>query len=289
MKATLTHPDKILFPRSKITKEKLAAYYLKAAPLMLPLIKDRPISMVRYPQGIGEEGFFQKHAPQGLPSWVRTATVEREGESPIEMILCNTKDVLLWLINQNSITQHIWLSRYDKPTQPDRMIFDLDPPSPKRFKMAVDAALALKETLEGTYKLTCFVNTTGSKGLHVVVPIKRLAPFDQVRSFAKLIAQKLVDENPKLFTLESRKIKRQGRLLIDVQRNSKGQTVVAPYSVRALEKAPIATPLFWKELEESTLCSDLYNISNIHERLKTNPWARLLKCSQTLPKTLKKD
>ncbi len=283
MKIALSHPDKVLFPKSKITKQELWDYYAKVSKWMLPLIKNRPISMKRYPQGIKEEGFFQKNAPQGKPEWVKTIRVEREERDTIDMVLCNDKSTLLWLANLDCITPHIWLSKIDKPDFPDRMIFDLDPPAKKNFKVVVEAALLLKEILEKKYKLKPFVTTTGSKGLHVVVPIKRTRHFDDVRAFAKQIAEQLVEAEPKKYTTESRIAKRRGRLYIDVVRNAKGQTVMAPYAVRPIEGAPIATPLFWKELEDDRLKSTSFNIHNIDKRLKKNPWAGIDRAAKTLP------
>lgn len=282
MKVEITHPDKILFPKSKITKQDLADYYASAAKLMVPLIKDRPISMKKFPQGIGEEGFFQKNAGEGLPSWVKTKTIGRKGKDSIKMILCNDKDTLVWLANQNCITPHIWLSKVDKPNHPDRMIFDLDPPSKKGFSSVVEAAFLLKDILEKDYKLKTFVMTTGSRGLHVVVPIKRTKTYVKVREFARSVAKILVDSDPKKYTTEIRKNKRRGRLFIDVMRNSKGATAVAPYSVRAKEKATIAMPIAWKELEDSSLKSDSFNIKNASKRLKKNPWSNIEKSAKTI-------
>jgi bifunctional non-homologous end joining protein LigD len=279
----LSHPDKVMFPKGKITKQELFDYYGKVARLMLPLIKNRPISQLRYPQGIKGEGFFQKNAPQGMPQWVKTEKVAREERDAIHMVLCNDKSTLLWLANQDCITPHIWLSKIDKPDFPDRMIFDLDPPPKKGFGVVVKAALKLKEVLEKEYGLKTFVTTTGSKGLHVVVPIKRTRHFNEVRAFARSIAEKMVEAEPKKYTLESRIAKRGGRIYIDVVRNAKGQTVMAPYAVRPKEGAPVATPLFWKELEDPKLKSTSFNIRNIDQRLKKNPWAGIDKAAKALP------
>jgi len=278
----ITHPDKVLFPKGKITKRELAEYYRDVSRLMLPLIKDRPISMKRFPKGIKGEGFFQKNAPEGMPSFVKTAKVKRREKEAIHMILCQEKATLIWLANQNCITPHIWLSRIDKPDLPDRMIFDLDPPPRKGFDAVVEAALLLREVLEKKKKLKAFVTTTGSKGLHVVVPIKRKKHFDEVRAYAREIAKALAEAYPKKYTIESRKEKRRGRLYIDVMRNGPGQTVVAPYSVRPLEGAPIATPLAWSELKDKKLRSNTFNIHNIRPRLKKNPWASLERSAKTL-------
>lgn len=273
----LTHQDKILFPKDKITKEDVALYYLKVAKFMLPLVEDRPISMHRFPRGIDREGFFQKQPPKNLPSWIQTEKVKRQNKKPFPMILCREKATLLWLANQNCITPHIWLSRIDEPNLPDRMIFDLDPPTKKQFPLAIEGALLLRKIIETKYKLKAFVMTTGSKGLHVVVPIQRKYSFDQVRHVARAIAEKVALEDPKKFTLEVRKNKRKGRVYIDTLRNGFAQTTVAPYALRPLPKAPVATPLFWKELKHKTLRPDSYTLRNISLRLKKNPWAGIEK------------
>lgn len=253
---------------------------------MLPLIKDRPISMKRYPQGINGEGFFQKNAPMGHPSWLKTVTVGREGKESIQMVICNDLSTLLWLANQNCITPHIWLSRHDKPRLPDRMIFDLDPPPKKGFSTVKEAALALRELLEKKLKLKAFVNTTGSKGMHVVVPIKRELDFNIVRKFAHDIALFLVKREPEKYTVESRKEKRGGRLYIDVIRNAFGQTVAAPYSVRSIDGAPVATPISWEELKNKAITSTSFTIRNISKHLKKNPWSNLERSSKSIKKAI---
>ena len=270
----ITHPNKILFPKGKISKEELALYYLKVAKLMLPLIQGRPISMHRFPNGINKIGFFQKRSPETIPKWMQTVQVKREAKGSIPMILCQEKGTLLWLANQNCITPHIWLSKIDKPNFPDRMIFDLDPPTKKEFPLAVEGALILKEILEKA-KLKAFVMTTGSKGLHVVVPIQRKFSFEQVRAAARRIAEQVVFKDPKKFTLKIQKSQRRGRVYIDVLRNGFAQTTVAPYAIRALPNAPVAVPLFWKELGDKNLRSDLYTLRTIGSRLRKNPWKGL--------------
>lgn len=286
----VTHPEKILFPKSKITKEELAKYYLCVASLMIPLIKDRPISMKRFPLGIAKEGFFQKNAPETLPSWVKTVKVQRKEHETITMLLCNEAATIVWLANQNCITPHIWLSRFDRTDYPDRMIFDLDPPPKKGFKIVVEAAKRLRVILEKELGLKTYLNTTGSRGLHVVIPLKRDVDFKKTRAFAHKVAAIVVQSDPKLFTLEVRKNKRRGRLYIDTQRNAYAQTAVAPYSVREYEKAPIATPIFWRELDNPNLTSDYFNIKNIASRLKTkkDPWKDIAKNACSLKAAEKK-
>jgi bifunctional non-homologous end joining protein LigD len=284
----VTHEEKILFPKSKISKKDLIDYYQKASCRMLPHLKDRPISLMRYPNGINKEGFLQKNISDYFPKWIKRVSVSRKEKSSIHMVLCNDKATLIYLINQNCITSHIWLSKKDKKDVPDRLIFDLDAPKSK-FSLAIEAALGLKDILEKDLNLSVFVMTTGSNGLHVVVPIKREKNFDFTRQIAKKIAQILVEKSPKKFTTEQRKNKRGNKLFIDCMRNGFAQTSVAPYSVRAIEKAPIATPLFWKDLSKSDLTAQFFNIENIQKRLKgKDPWEGIEKKAKSLVSAEKK-
>ncbi len=266
-KVEITHPDKILFPKGKITKQELADYYSKVAILMLPHIRNRPISMQRFPQGIDKQGFFQKNAPQGMPPWVKTKKIPLKEKAPIQMILCNDKATLLWLANQNCITPHIWLSKIDKPDYPDKMVFDLDPGPSQTFKSVITVSLLLKELLETKYRFKPSVMTTGSRGLHVTVSLQRKRTFEEVRTLAKAIADTLAQAYPKKCTTEARIEKRKGLLYIDTMRNAHGQTVIAPYSVRALTRAPIAMPLEWKDLKKPGLKANSFTIRNIDKWL----------------------
>lgn len=263
----ITHPDKVLFPKGRITKQDLADYYASVSSLMLPHLRNRPISMKRYPNGIKGEGFFQKNAPQGMPSFVKTVKVKRREGGSMEMVLCNDKKTLLWMANQNCIAAHIPLAKIDKPNHPDRMVFDLDPPKGKKFASIVEGAFALREKL-AKHRFKAHVMTTGSKGLHVVVFLKRTKTYEEVREFARDIAEQLVEEEPKKYTTAARKEKRGGKLYLDVMRNSYGATAVAPYSVRPKDGAPIATPITWEELQNAGLRSDSFTIKNFWKRMK---------------------
>lgn len=281
MKVELTHQDKILFPRDKITKGDLIAYYAKVSKRMIPLIKDRPISMKRYPNGIKKEGFVQKKVGDYFPSWIKTKAVGRQEQSSIKMLVCNNKDTLIYLANQGCITPHMWQSKIDDLKKPTRIVFDLDPPG-KNFGDVIEAAKDLQDILEHDYKLKAFVMTTGSKGLHVVVPIKKGPTFEEVRAFAKEVGQVLVDELPSQYTLNPRKSSRRGKVFIDYLRSGYAQTAVAPYAVRALDGAPVATPLSWRELTKS-LSPQSYTLKNISRRLsKTDPWSGFERAAKKL-------
>ena len=241
MKVEITNKDKVLFPKDKITKGDLIKYYSSVALRMLPLIKDRPISMKRYPDGIKKEGFVQKQVSNYFPNWMRTKGVKKEG-GKVKMLLCNTKEALRYLANQACVTPHIWQSRLPSLKHPTRIVFDLDPPG-KNFGLVIDTAKHLREVLKRDFKMKTFVMTTGSKGLHVIVPIKPLHTFEEVRLFAKEVGKIMIKEEPSLYTLNPRKAKRRSKLFIDYLRNGYAQTVVAPYAVRALDGAPIAMPM----------------------------------------------
>ncbi len=258
--------DKVLFPDDGITKGDLIDYYVRVAEYMLPHVQDRPLAMHRFPDGIDGKDFFQKDVPDYFPDWIRTASVQREDGSKLDMVLANNTATLAYLANQACIAPHIWLSRADKIDRPDKMIFDLDPPE-GNFDLVIKAARALREVLESEHDFDAYVMTTGSKGMHVVVPLRRTRPFDEVRQVARDICEELAEEYPDNFTTEVRKDKRRGRLFLDYLRNSYAQHSIAPYGVRALPGAPVATPLDWDELGSLDNDAQTYNLKNIFRRL----------------------
>ncbi|MGE0206303.1 MAG: non-homologous end-joining DNA ligase [Candidatus Babeliales bacterium] len=290
-KVAITHPERTLFPKSKITKEDLIEYYNDIASYMVPYLKDRPLTMHRYPEGITQEGFYQKDMPDYFPDFIKGKTIPKKEGGSTTYVVCNNAATLVYLANQACITPHVWLSKIDKLKYPDMLIFDMDPPSTtkKSFNLVRHAALSLKKILEDI-GLVPFVKTTGSRGLHVVVPIKRTATFDAVRTCAQKIAQILIDNDPKHFTMEIRKEKRGNKVFIDTLRNAYAQTAVAPYAVRAKEKAPVATPIFWDEVEDATLTSQRYNIDNIFNYLKKHkdPWKNFFKSARDIKSACKK-
>ena len=267
----ITHPERILFGKSGITKGELIEYYRKIAPIMLEFIKDHPLTLQRFPEGITHEGFYQKDASDYFPAWIKRKAVAKKDDGNVHYVVASNTPTLVYLANQACIVMHAWPSRIDKLAYPDRIIFDLDP-SIRDFSLVRKAALDLKNHLENV-GITSFVMTTGSKGLHVVAPIIRKYTNDFVVAWAQELAQKMIARHPDRYTLELRKDKRGDRIFIDTLRNSWGATSVAPYSVRAREGAPVATPIFWKEVESSSLASDKYTIRNLERHLaKGNPW-----------------
>ncbi len=264
----ITNEETILFPKSTIKKIELIDYYYDIADIMVPYMKDRALTMVRYPNGIDKDGFYQKDMPKYFPDWIKGKTIKKKEGGSTTYVVCNNAATLVYLANQACITPHLWLSKIDKLRYPDKMIFDIDPPpAGKNFTLVRHIALRLKDLLE-EIGFVPFVKTTGSKGLHVVVPIRRTANFKTVRAFAVAIAQVVVDDDPKHLTLEIRKEKRRGRVFIDTLRNAFAQTAVAPYAIRPKEKAPIATPISWDEVRDTKLTSQRYNINNIFKYLE---------------------
>lgn len=270
----VSKPDKVLFPESGVTKEDLARYYARIGETMLPHVRDRAMTLQRFPDGIDADGFIQKEAPDYFPNWIERHTLPKE-DGEVDYVVANDVATLVYLADQACITPHVTLSRVDEPDRPDRMVFDIDPPEDLDDLAALhEAVRAVGEVIEGT-GMNSFLMTTGSKGYHIVVPLDRSEDFDTVRDRAKDVAERVADENPDLLTAAQRKSKRQGRVFVDYLRNSYGQTTVAPYSVRALEKAPVATPLDWDELGSSE--PRKYTIDNIFRRLsqKRDPWSRI--------------
>ncbi len=279
----ITRPDKVLFPQDGITKRELAEYYQQIASVMLPYLRGRPIAMERYPDGIRGERIFQKAAARYFPAWVKTALMKKQGGT-VRHVICDDAATLVYLANQASITPHVWLSRSDKPQCPDHMIFDLDP-SGDDFSAVCRTALKLRELLEHD-GLRAFVKTTGSRGLHVLVPLDRRVDFDDVRTFARAVAKRLVATDPEHLTMDIRKGKRGGRIFIDTARNAYAQTAAPPYAVRPRDGAPVAAPLEWRELEDPKLRPDTYTIRNIFKRLESlgDVWKGVTSGASSLPK-----
>ena len=270
---SLSSLDKIYFPKEGYTKGDLIDYYERVAEFMLPHIENRMITMIRFPNGIDDTRFFQKDTPDYFPDWIETKCIEKKDGGETHYVICNKQATLVYLANQACITPHIWLSKKDKPSKPDRLIFDLDPEQDD-FAKVKTAAKKTRELLDERLGLPTFLMTTGSRGLHIVVPLKRTRGFDEVRSFAQKAAELLEKENPDLLTTAARKNKRENKIFVDVGRNAFAQTGVAPYAVRPINGAPVATPLQWKELEEKSISPQSYNIKNLFKKLdKTgDPW-----------------
>jgi bifunctional non-homologous end joining protein LigD len=270
----ISNPDKLLFPEAKLTKLDLARYYERVAYAMLPHLRGRPLSLHSFPDGAGGDGFYVKDVPDHFPEWIDRVTVPKRG-GKVTHALARDAATLAYLAGQNVITPHVWLCRADDLRRPDRLIVDLDPPG-DRFAEARAAARALGELLRDL-RLEPFAMTTGSRGVHVTVPLRRGADFDTVREFARRVGRALVDEDPKHLTMEHRKEKRGERIFVDVLRNAYAQHAVAPYAVRPKPKAPAATPLHWDELSERTTSPQRWTVATLPDRLHSegDPWRRI--------------
>ncbi|OPY30681.1 MAG: ATP-dependent DNA ligase [Methanocella sp. PtaU1.Bin125] len=290
----ITHPDRVMFPGG-ITKGEMAGYFRDVAEFMIPLVRDRPLTMERFPDGIDRPGFYQKEAPFYLPGWIKTVTFDLRDGRKQRQILCNDAATLAWIANQGCVTQHVWFSRAGRLDRPDQLIFDLDPPDDdsaagdgvgNAFGLVRLAARALRAKLQDM-DMPAFVMTTGSRGLHVITPLDGSADFETVREWAKRLADKLAWSVPDSFTTEFRKEKRGNRLFIDYTRNAYGQTSVAPYTIRAKPGAPVAAPVEWDELDY--INSQTYNIRNVLQRVaeRGEPWKDMEKYATAL-KPLKK-
>lgn len=283
----ITHPDKVLFPGDGITKGDLIRYYQRIADHMLPYLEGRPLSLQRFPDGIGKPGFFQKAASPYYPSWIKKATVKKAGGT-VRHVICDDAATLVYLANQACIILHTWLSRADKLDLPDEMIFDLDP-STDDIAPVIEAAHSFKEILDDL-ELPAYLRTTGSRGLHVTVPLERKEDFDSVRAFARDVAGVLVARKPDHYTLEQYKNKRGDRVFVDINRNAYAQTAVAVYSVRARRGAPLSVPLEWDEIRKEGFRADAVTIENVFERLSSiqDPWKNFWRHPVSLDKARRK-
>ncbi len=274
----ITHPDKVLFPDDGITKADLVDYYQTVAAVMLPLVSGRPVTMQRFPNGIGRGGFLQKQVATYFPDWIERVTAPNRRtrnattRDEVTYMVCRTPDDLAYLANQGCITPHVWLSRTPDIYHPDQMVFDLDPAStdPRALRLAAAALHRLLDELG----LPSFLKSSGSRGLHVVVPLVPTAETDAVKVFSIAVVEVLAARRPDDLTTEGRIADRGGRLYLDIGRNGYAQTMAAPYAVRALPGAPVSVPLDWSELD--TFDPRGHTLRTIADRLaRPDPWAEL--------------
>jgi bifunctional non-homologous end joining protein LigD len=282
----LSNPDKVLFPEDGITKAELRAYYEAVAEAMVPHTRDRPAVMWRWNKGIADEVVVQQAIPKGAPEWVGRCAVPRRKGGDVTHPMVNDADTLRWLAQQNCITPHVWNARCDKHDTPDRLVFDLDPTG-EDFNQIREAALATAGILRDL-GLTPFAKLSGSRGIHVVAPLKRNRTADEVREAAGVLAERVAAQLPDTLTTAWRKEKRDGRILVDVARNTYGQTLVAAYAVRALRGAPVSMPLTWDEVADPKLTAHAFTLKTAPARLAEvgDPWADIAEHAATLPKGL---
>lgn len=287
---TVTHPERVVFPDIGLTKGELVEYYVRVADHLLPHLRGRPLTMQIFPKGADQSGTYVKERRAHFPDWVPAAAVptsaatqKKRGGDRFEMPLVETVDALAYVANQGMVTPHVWLSRVDRPLHPDRLVFDLDP-STEDVDVIKDTALLLRDLL-GELGLVPFVKSSGSRGLHVTVPLDRTATIDDVRAFAEAVAGHLAETHPERLTTEFSKAARGDRLFLDVMRNGRAQTEVAAYGVRGRAGAPVATPLEWDEVRSWE--PGRWTVRNLFRRLahRADPWADMEGSARALPGT----
>ncbi len=268
----VSNADKVLFPDDGITKGDVVEYYRRIAPQMIPHLRGRPLALHRFPHGIKGEGFFQKTAPDYFPDWVETVQLPREGGGTVRHVVCNDAATLVYLADQAVLVLHRLLVAAAAPRKPVEMIMDLDPETddPRAVR---HAARILRDLLDEV-RIKSYVKSTGSKGLHVHVPLDGSDSFDTVRGFAHDLAREMVRRDPDNLRVEQRKPNRKSRLFVDWLRNSYGQHAVAPYTLRALSGAPVAVPLDWDEATSADFEPRRYRLANVFRRIgqKRDPW-----------------
>ena len=277
----ITHPEKLLFPEDGITKGEVAAYYEAVAEVMLPHLRGRPLTMERYPAGIGAKGFMQKDVVRGAPEWLERIEVPKK-DGTTHYPLIGDMRALLWIANQNCITPHVWTSRVPDLDRPDLCVFDLDPSHDEPAVLRA-AALAVRDLL-AELGLRSWLKTSGSKGFHIVVPLDGTARFDEVWRFAHGAGAVLVKRDPAHLTQEFIKADREGRILIDTGRNGYSATFAAAYAVRPRSGAPVSAPCTWAELEEAGIGPRSLTLRAMIDRLSRegDVWAELPACKQSL-------
>jgi bifunctional non-homologous end joining protein LigD len=267
MDISISHPEKVLFPDSGVTKAELCSYYAAVAALMLPHIRGRPVTMERFPAGIDKKGFIQKDVTKGFPAWLERVEVPRRSDEggTVHYPLASDVRSLIWLANQNSITPHVWASRVPRLDQPDLCLFDLDPPGDDAGALRA-AALAVRDLL-AELGLPAFVKTSGSKGFHIAIPLDGETGFETAWQFAHGAGAVLVKRHPDLLTQEFIKADRAGRILIDTGRNAPGATCAAVYAVRPRPGAPVSAPCTWQEIEDAAVGPRTFTLRTMSDRI----------------------
>ena len=284
----ISHPDKILFPEDVITKGELASYYEMIAPVMLPHLRGRPITMERYHRGITAPGFFQKDVVKGFPEWLERVEVPKK-DGTVHHPIANDARSLLWLANQNSITIHVWPSRAPNLYYPDICVFDLDPSNENEPERLRNAALMVRDFLN-ELGLTSWVKTSGSKGFHIAVPLDGKSDFGVVARFAHVVGRVLVERDPENLTQEFSKVDRAGRILVDTGRNGYSATFAATYTVRAKAGAPVSAPCTWDEVSSGAVGPRTFTLRMMEKRIAEvgDLWKDLLKSKRSLKAAIKK-
>jgi len=278
----ITHPEKVMFPDCGITKGELAEYYALVAPLMLPHLAGRPVTLERFHRGIDEKGFFQKNVSKGAPDWLGRVVVPKT-DGVVNYAVVSDARGLMWLANQNCITPHVWTSRVPELFHPDLCVFDLDPL--EEDAAVLRAAVLLLRDLLAELGCTSWVKTSGSKGFHVVVPLDGSADCGRVARFAHAVAGAFVQRDPAHLTQEFYKADRGGRILVDTGRNEFGATYAATYAVRPKPNAPVSAPCTWDEIERGEVTPQTFTLRTMAERVERHGdvWSTLFRQPYALP------
>jgi bifunctional non-homologous end joining protein LigD len=278
-KVRLTRLDKVLYPAAGITKQDVLMYYIRVAPLLLPFLHNRPLTMNRFPDGVTGEGFFEKDAPAGTPSYVDIFTRRSETAGhDVHFVLCNNLDTLIWIANLASLEIHTALSTSTSYTSPDLLLFDIDPEPPLTFDDVIDVAHVVRGHLEER-GLRPFVKTSGKKGVHIVVPLVPGYPFSGARDFAHGIGREIARDTPHVVS-EFPHSRDKGTIFIDYLQNAHGKTMAAPYSLRATPGATVSTPLRWEELRKGVRSED-FNLKTVISR-NEDPWRDIFEDRQKI-------
>jgi bifunctional non-homologous end joining protein LigD len=283
----ITHPEKVLFPDDGITKGDLAAYYEAMAPVILPHLRGRPITMERYPAGIGKKGFWQEDVSKGYPAWLQRVAVPKKDGIVHHPVVADTRS-LLWMTNQNTITQHVWTSRTPRLNYPDLCVFDLDP-SKEDPASVRGAAIGLRDLL-AELGLPSWIKTSGSKGYHLVVPLDGMTSMAVVERFANAVGALFVRLAPDRLTQEFSKADRRGRIYVDTGRNGYSATFAAAYTVRAKAGAPVSAPCTWDEIERGIVNPGTFSLRNMADRVAKvgDLWADMRRRGRSLKTPMEK-
>ena len=282
---SITHPEKVLFPADGITKGDLAAYYDAIAPVILPHLRGRPVTMERYPAGIDKKGFWQKDVSKGFPDWLKRAEVPKK-DGVVHHPIITDKRSLMWVANQNTITQHVWTSRIPDLYYPDICVFDLDPSKEDPAGVRA-AAIGLRDLLE-ELTLPSWIKTSGSKGFHLVVPLDGKMHVGHVARFAHAVGALLVSRAPDHLTQEFSKADRGGRIYVDTGRNGYSATFAAAYTVRAKRGAPVSGPCTWNEVTRGEVSPRTFTLRNMPDRVENvgDLWADMRKRGRSLKRPI---
>ena len=278
-KVTFTNLNKIIFPSPEIKKRQLIEYYIRIAPKMLPFLENRAIVLNRFPDGINEKGFYEKNAPKGAPTWIKTKIItSKNNKRKTNYIICNDLDTLIWIANLSAVEIHIPLSQINSIENPDFIFFDIDPEPQAPFTKATQVALLINEKLEKIGFKT-YIKTSGKKGLHILIPIQTNQTFKTIKRFVHEIGVELSKES-NIVVSELSDTKKPGTIFVDYLQNSQGRTIVSPYSLRATPQALVSTPIDWSEVKKGIKPTQ-FNINTVIKR-KKHPWKNILNNKQKI-------